>query len=121
MVLRSSERILAKNLAIIRHNVRLLEAFLTTYSAWFEWVRPKAGAIAFIRFKGPLSSEALGAQLADAGIGIKPAYCFTDVVQPEADFFRVGYGESAFPKALEALGQFVEQRKHEWGAGRSRL
>ena len=26
-----------------------------------------------------LTTQALGAQLADAGIGIKPAYCFTDV------------------------------------------
>jgi len=35
-------------------------------------VRPTAGAVASIRFKGPLTSQALGAQLAEAGIGIKP-------------------------------------------------
>jgi aspartate/methionine/tyrosine aminotransferase len=123
MVLRASDAILAKNMAIIRRNLGLLEAFMARYGDLFEWVRPKAGAIAFLRFRGPLSSSALGDALAAEGIGIKPAYCFTDVTTPEKDFFRVGYGEERMPAALEALASFVEAHKHEWrGAGaRSRL
>lgn len=62
---------------------------MATYSDLFEWVRPKAGAIAFIKFKGPMSSEQFGAQLAEAGIGIKPAYCFTDLVTDDIDYFRI--------------------------------
>ena len=77
-------------------------------------MRPKAGAIAFIKFKGPLSSEELGTQLAQAGISIKPAYCFTDVVTEEVDYFRVGFGEAIMPRALEALIAFVEERKKSW-------
>ena len=69
---------------------------------------------AFIKFKGPLSSNELGAELAAAGIGIKPAYCFTDVVTEANDYFRVGYGEAAFPKALEALVAFVEEHRASW-------
>merc|ERR1712151_52489 len=37
MVLRASDRILAKNLAIIRHNFALLEAFIAKYGDLFEW------------------------------------------------------------------------------------
>lgn len=62
---------------------------MAAYSDLFEWVRPKAGAIAFIKFKGPMTSEEFGAQLAEAGIGIKPAYCFTDRVTDEIDYFRI--------------------------------
>ena len=62
---------------------------MSTYDHFFEWVRPKAGAIAFIKFKGPMSSEEFGAQLAEAGIGIKPAYCFMDVVVDDVDYFRI--------------------------------
>lgn len=111
---------------------------MATYSDLFEWVRPKAGAIAFIKFKGPMSSEQLGAQLAEAGIGIKPAYCFTDVVTDDIDYFRIvsvandrpwsshpwtaqltvavaqGYGENALPSALNALIAFVEAHAEEW-------
>ena len=121
MVLRASDRILAKNMEIIRRNLRLLEGFMQRYSEWFEWVPPKAGAIAFIRFKGPWDSNELGQRLAEAGIGIKPAYCFTDVVTSANDFFRVGYGEDRMPKALEALTTFVEMHRDEWRATRSRL
>ena len=121
MVLRASDTILEKNLAIIRRNFRQLEAFVETYCEWFEWIRPRAGAIAFLRFKGPLSSSELGDELAEAGIGIKPAYCFMDVVSKERDFFRVGYGEQKMPLALEALAAFVRARQQEWRAARSRL
>ena len=83
--------------------------------------RQRRAAIAFIRFKGPWDSNELGQRLAEAGIGIKPAYCFTDVVTPANDFFRVGYGEDRMPKALEALTTFVEMHRDEWRATRSRL
>jgi hypothetical protein len=49
-----------------------------------------AGAIAFIRFLGPLTSEELGEELAQAGISIKPAYCFTDnLITSANDYFRL--------------------------------
>ena len=55
-----------------------------------------------------------------AGIGIKPAYCFTDVVTPGTDYFRVGYGEASFPRSLEALAAFVHKHRQAWRI-RSRL
>ena len=116
MTLRASDEILEKNLAIIRANLALLDEFMARYSDLFEWVRPKAGAIAFIRFKGPLTSAELGAELAAAGIGMKPAYCFSDAVTDDIDYFRVGYGESVLPAALEALAGFVEGHRQAWAA-----
>lgn len=120
MVLRASDAIITKNMSIITRNLALLDAFMARYADHFAWVRPKAGAIAFIRFKGPWTSNELGERLALAGIGIKPAYCFTDVVTPAKDCFRVGYGEARFHEALEALAAFVESHKCEWSV-RSRL
>ena len=114
MCLRASDTILQRNLAIIRRNFGLLEAFILRNGDLFSWVRPTAGAIAFINFKGPLSSSELGQELADAGIGIKPAYCFSDVVTEDLDYFRVGYGEDVFPDALEALQLFVDEHRKEW-------
>ena len=91
------------------------------YKLLFGWVRPQAGAIAFLRFKGPLTSTQLGDALAKAGISIKPAYVFTDTVTGENDYFRVGFGEEKMPGALAALAAFVEEHKAGWGAGGSRL
>ena len=118
MVLRASHVILAKNVGILRRNVDLLRDFLQRYRDLFEWVPPVAGAIAFIKFKGPLSSQEFGARLArEAGVSIKPAYCFSNAVTPDIDYFRVGFGEEqVFPQALEALTRFVEEHQQAWRA-----
>eukprot|EP00930_Biecheleria_cincta_P010542 TRINITY_DN112725_c0_g1_i1.p1 TRINITY_DN112725_c0_g1~~TRINITY_DN112725_c0_g1_i1.p1 ORF type:complete len:398 (+),score=53.33 TRINITY_DN112725_c0_g1_i1:25-1218(+) len=119
MVLRASDAVLAKNMAIIRRNKSLVDRFLEKHSEFFEWVNPTAGAIGFMKFRGPLSSGELGEQLADVGISIKPAYCFADDLMEAGchdydDYFRIGYGEEKMPKALEALEQFVEDHSHSW-------
>ena len=44
MVLRASDAILEKNLAIIRENVALVDAFVAKYADHFEWVRPQRPA-----------------------------------------------------------------------------
>lgn len=115
MVLRASEQILKRNLQIIRHNMMLLDAFFDKYQEFFHWVRPTAGAIAAVYFKGPWTSEEFGEQLSHAGIGIKPAYCFSgDNVADAVDYFRIGYGESSASLALQELEEFVESRQEEW-------
>ena len=114
MVLRASDAILEKNMRIIRHNKRMLEAFMERYSDLFEWVYPTAGAICCIKFNGPLSSAELGAKLVERGISFKPSYCFTDSVTPDIDYFRVGFGEEIMPRALEAFTSFVEEHEGAW-------
>ena len=117
MTLRASDWILARNLKIIRRNLALIDTFMTTYSDFFTWVRPKAGAIAFLKFTGGMTSEVFGSALAEVGISIKPAYCFTDTVTADVDYFRVGFGEEKMPTALAALTAFVEERKAGWRVG----
>ncbi len=115
MTLRASDIILQKRLNIIRRNLSLLDKFFEDYGDLFEWNRPNAGAIAFVKFKGPLSSDELGYELAKSGISIKPAYVFTGDYTSHQDYFRIGYGEELMPKALAALVNFVEEHKRAWG------
>ena len=56
-------------------------------------------------------------ELAAEGISIKPAYCFSDAVTDDIDYFRVGFGEEKMPAALEAFAAFVEKRKDAWRRG----
>ena len=111
MVLRaSSDALLQRNMAIIRRNLNLLAAFVERHRLPQGPLDPR-----------PLTSSEFGQLLADdGGIGIKPAYCFVDVVTPAVDYFRVGFGEENFPRSLDALAHFVEQHKRAWTA-RSRL
>jgi aspartate/methionine/tyrosine aminotransferase len=114
MTLRASDIILKEKLNIIRHNLTLLDKFFANYQDLFEWVRPNAGAIAFVKFKGPLTSDELGTVLAESGISIKPAYVFMSDVKGYEDYFRIGYGELDMPTALTALINFVEMNKSDW-------
>lgn len=114
MTLRSSDIILKKNLNIIRGNLQLLDQFMETYKNYFEWVRPTASPVAFVRFKGPLTSDELGYALAKEGISIKPSYCFTDDVTDYQDYFRIGFGEKVMPTRLDALTRFLEKHKSGW-------
>ena len=114
MTLRSSDIILKKNLEIIHINLQLLDQFMEKYKDYFEWIRPSASPIAFVRFKGSLSSDELGEELAKEGISIKPTYCFTDDVTDHHDHFRIGFGEKVMPTRLDALTRFVEKHKGSW-------
>jgi len=116
MTLRSSDFILKRNIAIIRENVELLAQFIEKYSEFFEWTRPNAGAVAYIKFTGPMGTTELGSALSKEGISIKPAYVFSEEGTKDSGYFRVGYGEKIMPNALNALASFVDKYKDEWRA-----
>lgn len=114
MTLKANDIILDKNLSIVRKNLVMLDEFMDTYSDYFEWVRPTASTVAFVKFKGPFSSVELGDKLAVDGISIKPTYCFTDDETEYSDYFRIGFGEKVMPARLDALIEFVEKNKAWW-------
>lgn len=114
MTLRASDIILKKNLHIIQENLQLLDQFMNQYSDFFEWVRPTASAVGFVRFKGPLSSDELGELLTEDGISVKPTYAFTDDANEYNDYFRIGFGEKVMPTSIQALARFVEKNKSNW-------
>ncbi|KAL7576947.1 hypothetical protein ACA910_006704 [Epithemia clementina (nom. ined.)] len=118
MTLRASDWILSRNLKIVRSNWILLQTVIEQeYPEWLAWIPPTAGAIAFVQFKGPFTSHELGRQLAERGISIKPAFCFSNTLTPElAQYFRVGYGESIMPQALQKLVDFIKEHKDQWKA-----
>jgi len=84
------------------------------YGEFFEWVRPTASTVAFVKFKGPMSSVALGGALAKEGISIKPTYCFTDDADEYSDYSRMGFGEKVMPARLDALAKYVDKYKLTW-------
>ena len=116
MVLRARDVLLERNLGIIKRNLEIVERFLQANCDLFSYVRPVAGCVLWVEFKGPLTSTELGAALAEAGISMKPSYCFTPDPDDGVDqYFRIGFGEEKVPAAIEALARFVEAKRDEWG------
>jgi len=82
------EAILARTRAILHNNLPLLERWLRTHDDIFAYIRPLAGAIAYIRYNLPVSSTALATKLRlDRSVLIVPGEHFG-----MGRYIRVGYG-----------------------------
>lgn len=113
MALRASGDIIGRNMKIIKENLMLLDDFFEEYTDLFEWVRPRAGGTGFVKFKGPLSGDELGAQLLKVGILVFPPYIF-DCEAELKQYFRIGFSRRTMPAALTAFKEFVDARKSKW-------
>src|SRR5262245_55508424 len=64
MGLRARDRIVARNLDLVRGNLVLLDRFFARYGDRIHWVKPRAGCIAFPRLEGE-SIDAFSAKLVE--------------------------------------------------------
>jgi aspartate/methionine/tyrosine aminotransferase len=105
MAVRASAALLRRNLDLVRSNLLAAETFFRRHAGLFEWLPPAAGPVAFPRWLGPGSVEALcQAALDREGLMIVPGSIFD---QP-GPHFRVGLGRANFPAALEHLDALLE-------------
>ena len=106
IAVRASERLMARNLEIIRRNAELARASFARQPERFQWIAPQAGSIAFPAWTGPGSVEALCQAALDLeGLMIVPGSIF----DYPGRHFRVGLGRLNFPEALALLGRVVER------------
>jgi aspartate/methionine/tyrosine aminotransferase len=106
IALRAREALAARNLEIVRRNAALAAEVFGARAAQFEWLAPQAGSVAFPRWLGAQSVEALvETVLKNAGVMIVPGSMF----DLSGQHFRVGLGRRNFGEALEKLGEFLDQ------------
>ena len=104
--LRAKDKVLARNRDIVRANLALLDDCFARNADALEWVRPRAGLVAFPRLLGPVSVEDFAAQLVEeTGVLILPESVFDH----SGNHFRIGFGRRDMPQALERFEGFLEQ------------
>jgi aspartate/methionine/tyrosine aminotransferase len=105
MALRAKEQIVARHLTRLQRNLDLLDRFFDDYKDQFEWVRPKAGTIAFPRLKGSEGALAFCQRaIREANIMLLPA----TVYDYDDQHVRLGFGRENMPEALEKLRAWLE-------------
>jgi aspartate/methionine/tyrosine aminotransferase len=83
------EKILARTRAIIRSNLPKVEAWIRSHGDMLTYIPPRAGAIAFMRYKLPISSAALFEKARkEHSVLITPGIHFGF----PGKYIRVGYG-----------------------------
>ena len=107
IALRARDRVLARNRAIVEANLPLLDGFFGRWSGVFEWVRPRGGSIGFPRLVTDRPVDSFAAELVrETGVLILPGTLFADA----GNHFRVGYGRTNLPAALERLERYAESK-----------
>lgn len=104
IALKHKEHIIKRNLEIINSNLRLLDKFFNKYSSLFEWIRPKAGSIAFPKIKFNKNVEDFCIDLVNKkGVLLLPStqYNFGD------KHFRIGFGRKNMPDALKKVEEYI--------------
>ena len=107
VALRHRDRLVERNLGIIRKNLELLDAFMKRQSGLFEWVRPSAASIGFVKLRTGESAEAFCRDVVDeTGVLLLPStvYQFGD------SHFRIGFGRKDMSECLEMLEKYIEDR-----------
>jgi aspartate/methionine/tyrosine aminotransferase len=104
MALRAQERILARNLAIIRGNLALFAQFCARNADRVEYLPPQAGSVAFPRFVAGQPVRQFCRDVLDRqDVMILPG----DVFEHTGNHFRVGLGRADFPEALARVEECV--------------
>ncbi|HEV2149119.1 MAG TPA: aminotransferase class I/II-fold pyridoxal phosphate-dependent enzyme [Longimicrobiaceae bacterium] len=107
MALRARGAVLERSRRIVRDNLALLDPFFRRWEGVLEWVRPRAGSTAFPRFVGDEDVETLAEDLrAEEGVLVLPG----TLMDYPGSHFRIGYGRTDLPAALERFDRFLVRR-----------
>jgi aspartate/methionine/tyrosine aminotransferase len=107
IALRARDRVLARNRAIIDANLPRLDAFFERSGGTFEWIRPRGGSIGFPRLAAEVPIDRFAEDLVrETGVLILPGTVFGDT----GNRFRIGFGRTNLPTALERLETYASRR-----------
>ncbi len=107
IALRSRGKIVGIHRARIERNLELLDRFFEEFDDLFEWIRPKAGTIAFPRLKGDRDSFDFCQKIVrEANIMLVPSAVF----DYDNRHFRLGFGRENMPEALDYLRAYLREK-----------
>lgn len=102
--LEKKDKILKRNLSIVKCNLSLLDKFFDRNKDKFLWRKPQAGPIAFVEIKINMNIEKLAQDLIERmGILIAPSTRFDYGTK----HFRIGLGRKNMPQVLKLFGEYV--------------
>lgn len=104
IALRARKKIIHTHLERIKSNLKLLDSFFDKYKEIFDWVKPKAGTIAFPRLKGDHDAlEFCKSLINTSNIMLLPS----TVYDYGRRHFRLGFGRENMPEALAKFQDYL--------------
>jgi aspartate/methionine/tyrosine aminotransferase len=105
IALKNRDRILARNNALVRENLALLDDFFAEFPRLFEWRRPDGGCVGYPRYIGPGTVDDFATKLVEqAGVLVLPSRIYrSELGLTPTDRFRIGFGRAGLAEGLAAF------------------
>jgi aspartate/methionine/tyrosine aminotransferase len=107
LALRNRDKIIKRNLQIIKNNLILLDSFFEKHNDKLKWVKPKAGATAFPAVIGEDIELICEELIKSCNVLILPGTIYND----DGNHFRLGFARKNFHEALNLFENFISLRK----------
>jgi aspartate/methionine/tyrosine aminotransferase len=105
VAMRNRKKLAERNINIIKQNLVIIDELFARYSSRFEWVRPRAGSMAFPRYLAGNVEEFCDQLVKKAGVLLLPGTVYDD----SENHFRLGLGRTNLPQAVQRLDHFLSQ------------
>lgn len=105
VALRHREKLIARNVGIIKSNLEIMDEFFTNHASLFTWVRPQAGSMGFPKLLQGNIDEFCDDLVKKAGVLLLPASMYGE----ESNNFRLGLGRKNLPQAVERLEEYLKK------------
>ena len=105
VALRNRQRLVARNLGIIKSNLEIVDDLVTRHSSLFSWVRPAAGSMGFPKLLKGGIEDFCDSLVRKAGVLLLPGIMYDD----SHNHFRIGLGRKNLPQAVERLEEYLSK------------
>ena len=106
IALRNQQKLIDRNLEIVRENIAAMNRFFADYPDLFQWKAPQAGSIAFPAFLGKGGARQFSLDLVEKkGVLVVPSVYFNY----GDNHFRIGLGRKNLPECVEQLEHYMSE------------
>jgi aspartate/methionine/tyrosine aminotransferase len=103
VAMRNRKKLAERNINIIKQNLVIIDELFNRHSSRFQWVRPRAGSMAFPRYLGGNVDDFCDQLVTKAAVMLLPGTVYDD----SENHFRLGLGRKSLPQAVERLEKFL--------------
>lgn len=111
IALKNKDKLLARNNAIIDHNLPLWAAFFAKHSDLFQAHKPDGSCMGFAKYTGQDGIEDFARKLVEqAGVLLLPSSIYaSNLGHTPADHFRYGFGRTGLEEGLHVMDDFLSE------------
>jgi aspartate/methionine/tyrosine aminotransferase len=103
VALRNRQKLVARNLGIIKNNLEVVDELFTRHADLFAWIRPTAGSMGFPKLLKGSAEDFCDTLVRQAGVLLLPGTMYDD----SKNHFRIGLGRKNLPQAVERLEEYL--------------